>query len=171
MPDFQPTLTGDTVIVRPLQPSDWSEMFRVASDPLIWELHPAKDRDTELVFRKFFDDAIASQMAFAFVDRLSGAIIGSSRYYGHDEKLSELEIGWTFLARPYWGGQTNREIKRLMLDHAFTFVDAVVFWVGETNWRSRRAMEKIGGVLRPGLHTRASSGDRPHVIFEIRRPD
>jgi RimJ/RimL family protein N-acetyltransferase len=170
MPEFQPTLTGDAVIVRPLRPSDWPEMFKVASDPLIWEVHPAKDRYTEPVFRKFFDHAIASQMALAFVDRASGAIIGSSRYYGYDEKLNEIEIGWTFLARAYWGGRTNREIKRLMLDHAFTFVDTVVFWVGETNWRSRRAMEKIGGVLRPGLHTRASSGDQPHVIFGIRRP-
>jgi len=169
MPEFQPTLTGETIIIRPLRPSDWPEMFKAASDPSIWELHPASDRYKEAVFRKFFDDAIASRMAFAFVDRASGEIVGSSRYHGYDEKLSEIEIGWTFLTRAYWGGRTNAEIKQLMTRHALGFVETVVFWVGETNWRSRRAMEKIGGVLRPGLHTRAITGDRPHVVFEIRR--
>lgn len=49
MPDFQPTLTGETVVVRPLRAVDWPEMFKAASDPLIWELHPASDRYTRPV--------------------------------------------------------------------------------------------------------------------------
>lgn len=169
-PDFQPTLTGPSVVVRPLRAADWTEMLKAASDPLIWKLHPASDRYTEPVFRAFFDTALASRMAFAFIDRASGAIIGSSRYHGYDADLGEVEIGWTFLARAYWGGQTNAEIKRLMLDHAFAFVDTVIFWVGETNLRSRRAMEKIGGVLRPGTYRRAIGADVPHEIFEIKKP-
>lgn len=170
-PDFQPTLVGETVIVRPVQPADWSAMFKAASDPLIWELHPAKDRYTEPVFRDFFEAALASKMAFAFLARTSGAIIGSSRYHNHDVERGEIEIGWTFLARDHWGGHTNREIKRLMIDHAFTFAGTVIFWVGETNWRSQRAMEKIGGVRRSGVHMRAINGtDHPHVIFEIKKP-
>ena len=80
---------------------------------------------------------------------------------------SEIEIGWTFLARSHWGGRANREVKRLMLDHAFTFVDTVVFWVGDQNWRSQGAMTKIGGIKREGLFTRELSGDRPYFIFEI----
>ena len=94
-------------------------------------------------------------MGFVFVDRATGRLIGSSRYYGYDRELSEIEIGWTFLARSHWGGATNREVKRLMLDHAFTFVDAVMFWVGEKNWRSQGAMTKIGGVKREGLFIRS----------------
>jgi RimJ/RimL family protein N-acetyltransferase len=170
VPDFQPTLTGETVVVRPLRPSDRAEMFAAASDPLIWELHPAKDRYREPVFREYFDDALASRMAFAFVERAGGAVIGSSRYHGYDEKRREIEIGWTFLTRAHWGGRTNREIKRLMLDHAFTFVDTVVFWVGAANRRSQRAMEKIGGVRRPGEFTRAFGPNGPHVVFEIKKP-
>ena len=115
-----------------------------------------RNRYTEPVFRAFFDGALGSRSAFAFVDRESGKIIGSSRYHGYDPQLSEIEIGWTFLARAYWGGSYNAEVKKLMLDHAFTFVDTVVFWVGETNWRSQRAMEKIGGVRREGLYPAAS---------------
>jgi RimJ/RimL family protein N-acetyltransferase len=169
--DFQPTLVGKTVIVRPVQPGDWPAMFKAASDPLIWELHPAKDRYTEPVFKAFFDAALASKMAFAFLDRATGEIIGSSRYHNHDAALGEIEIGWTFLTRAYWGGRTNLEIKRLMIDHAFTFVETVVFWVGETNWRSQRAMEKIGGVRRSGVHVRAANGtDHQHVVFEIKKP-
>src|SRR5215471_6680784 len=129
-PDLQPTLVGPRVIIRPIDTADWPEMFAAASDPLIWVLHPVSDRHTEARFRAFFDGAIASRSAFAFVDKQSGKIIGSSRYYGYDADLSEIEIGWTFLARDYWGGSYNSEIKKLMLEHAFTFADTVVFWVG-----------------------------------------
>ena len=168
-PNFQPTLIGPNVIVRPIASEDWTEMYVAGSDPKIWEVHPASDRYTEPNFRKFFDDAIASKMAFAFVDRASGVLIGSSRYHGYAPDISEIEIGWTFLKRSHWGGTTNREVKRLMLDHAFTFVDTVIFWVGETNWRSQGAMTKIGGIKRDGIYTRKATGDRPHFIFDITR--
>jgi RimJ/RimL family protein N-acetyltransferase len=168
-PDFQPTLTGPTIIVRPIATGDWTELYAAGSDPKIWEVHPVPDRYTEAKFRTFFDDAVNSKMAFTFVDRASGRLIGSSRYYGYEPAKSEIEIGWTFLVRSYWGGASNREVKRLMLDHAFTFVDTVIFWVGETNWRSQGAMTKIGGIKRDGYYTRELSGDRPYFIFEITR--
>ena len=165
-PDLQPTLVGESVIVRPLQTEDWAEMFAAASDPLIWELHPQKDRYKEQVFKEFFGEAIKSKSAFAFVEKKTASIIGSSRYYGYEPERSEIEIGWTFLVRKHWGGATNRQVKKLMLDHAFTFVNTVVFWVGEQNWRSQHAMEKIGGIRRSGLAFRRSGGG-PHVVFEI----
>jgi RimJ/RimL family protein N-acetyltransferase len=168
--DFQPTLEGDRVTVRPVVAADWADMFAAASDPEIWMQHPASDRYTEQVFRQYFEDAIACGSAFAFIDRASGKVIGSSRFHGFDPVAREIEIGWTFLARDYWGGSYNQEIKSLMLDHAFKFVDTVVFWVGETNLRSRRAMEKIGGILREGVHFRDGGGDAPSVIYEVRKP-
>lgn len=171
MADFQPTLVGETIIVRPLRADDWPLMFAAASDPLIWELHPDRERYTEPVFRSYFESGVASGMAFAFVERATGAIVGSSRYHDHDAIRKEVEIGWTFLTRNHWGGRTNSEVKRLMIDHAFTFVGTVIFWVGETNWRSQRAMEKIGGVRRPGYRVRERGGTpHRHVIFEIRKP-
>ena len=153
-PDFQPTLLGPTVTIRPVSPDDWPELFAAGSDPEIWKVHPVPDRYTEPEFRKFFDAALNSKMGFVFVDRSTGRLIGSSRYYGYVPERGEIEIGWTFIVRKYWGGATNREVKRLMLDHAFTFVDTVIFWVGDTNWRSQGAMTKIGGVKRDGLFTR-----------------
>jgi len=166
-PDFQPTLTGPTVIVRPVAAADWPELFAAGSDPEIWKVHPRFDRYTEPEFRTYFDSAVASKMAFVFVDRSTNRLIGSSRYYGYDAGRSEVEIGWTFIARSHWGGTTNREVKRLMLDHAFTFVDTVIFWVGEENWRSQGAMTKIGGVKRSGLFAREPSVTTPYFIFEI----
>jgi RimJ/RimL family protein N-acetyltransferase len=166
-PDFQPTLTGPTVLIRPVMAADWAELFAAGSDPEIWKVHPRSNRYTEPEFRAYFDSAVTSKMAFVFVDRASGRLIGSSRYYGYEPERSEIEIGWTFVVRKFWGGATNREVKRLMLDHAFGFVDTVIFWVGEQNWRSQGAMKKIGGVLREGLFTRELSGASPYVIFEI----
>ena len=166
-PDFQPTLTGPTVIVRPIAAGDWAELFAAGSDPEIWKVHPIPDRYQEPAFRKFFDNAVSSKMGFVFVDGATNRLIGSSRYYGYEPERSEIEIGWTFIVRSHWGGKTNREVKRLMLDHAFTFVDTVIFWVGEHNWRSQGAMTKIGGVKRDELFTRELSGDTPYFIFDI----
>ena len=168
LPDLQPTLVGPTVTLRPIAADDWTDLFAAAADPKIWEVHPVPDRYTEPEFRKFFDGALKSKTALVFVDRASGALIGSSRYYGHEPAFGEIEIGWTFLVRKHWGGATNREVKRLMLEHAFTFVNTVVFWVGEQNLRSQGAMTKIGGVRRAGVFTRELTGaDKPYFIYEI----
>lgn len=171
-PERQPTLVGDLVTIRPLVAEDWDALFAVASDPLIWELHPANDRWQEPVFRKFFADALACGGGLAIRDKATGAVIGSSRYDCWVPDEDEIEIGWTFIARSHWGGTYNREIKRLMLDHIHTQVGTVVFTVGEGNVRSRKAMEKIGGVLRAGPpELRLMAGEmKPHVIYEIRRP-
>jgi RimJ/RimL family protein N-acetyltransferase len=165
-PDFQPILTGPTISIRPVSVDDWTEMFAAGSDPEIWKVHPVRDRHTEAGFRKFFDGAVNSKMAFTFVDRSTNRLIGSSRYYGHEPELSEIEIGWTFLARSHWGGAYNKAMKALMLQHAFNFVQSVVFMVGPTNWRSQRAMEKIGGAR---IEPRKNWKGRESVVFQIKR--
>jgi RimJ/RimL family protein N-acetyltransferase len=170
-PERQPTLQGERVTLRPSTPQDWDALFAIASDPLVWEVHPAHDRWQEPVFRAYFDGGIASGGALTILDRATGAVIGSSRFDNWDEAADEIEIGWTYLARAYWGGGYNREIKRLMLDHIHRFVGTAYFTVGEGNIRSRRAMEKIGGQLRPGTELRLMAGEmKPHVLYEIRRP-
>ena len=142
--ELQPVLTGDLVELRPMREEDFPGLFAVAADPLIWEQHPEPDRCTEPVFRKFFRGGMESGGAFIVLDRRDGRVIGSSRYDGYDEAASEIELGWTFLARSHWGGNYNGEMKRLMLTHAFRFVRRVVFRVGPNNRRSQRALKKIG---------------------------
>jgi len=163
--DLQPVLKGELIELRPLRTEDFDALYAVASDPLIWEQHPASDRYQEPVFRRFFADAMASGGAFLVIDAKTGEAIGSSRYYGYDETKSEIEIGWTFLARSRWGGAYNNEMKDLMLRHAMQFVGSVVFLVGPDNLRSQKAMEKIGGI-REGIQ-RNDRGE--NVIFRIRR--
>jgi RimJ/RimL family protein N-acetyltransferase len=144
--DLQPTLKGELVHLRPLKEDDFDALYAVASDPLIWEQHPNPDRCTEPVFKEFFRDAMESGGALLATDAADGRVIGSSRFYGYDPIKSEIEIGWSFLARSHWGGSYNGEMKRLMLNHAFKFVNSVIFVIGIHNIRSQRAVEKIGGV-------------------------
>lgn len=142
--DPQPTLRGDLLELRPLQAGDFKALYAVASDPWIWEQHPARNRHEEPVFRALFEEFLATRSALVAVDAATRRIIGSSRYYGYDEERSEVEIGWTFLARSHWGGRYNGEMKRMMLRHAFRFVHSVIFVVGVGNLRSQRAVERIG---------------------------
>src|SRR5205809_2966731 len=144
--ELQPHLKGKLIELRPLAPDDWDQLFAVASDSLIWEQHPENDRYKEDVFKVFFREALDSDGAFVVVEKKNRQIIGSTRFYGYDQAKSEIEIGWTFLARKYWGGRYNREMKELLLDHAFKFVENVVFYVGQKNFRSQKAMEKIGAI-------------------------
>ena len=167
----QPVLTGERLLLRPLRADDWDALYAVASDPLIWELHPAHDRWQEPVFRAYFANALAHGGAVAVIDRDSGAMVGSSRWQGHDPADGgSVEIGWTFLARSHWGGAFNRELKRLMLAHALEAVARIDFRVGATNLRSRRAMEKIGGRLSDRVEQVEMAGVKvDHVIYEINR--
>ena len=162
--DLQPTLKGEFVDLRPLRPDDFDALFAVAADPLIWEQHPQQDRYREDVFRVFFREALESGGALLATDSKDGRVIGSSRFHGYDAARSEVEIGWTFLARSHWGGSYNGDMKRLMLTHAFKFVDYAVFLIGPENRRSQRAVEKIGAV-RIGSRTDASGRDS--VVYQI----
>src|SRR5262245_6436218 len=168
--NLQPHLKGELLELRPLATPDWDELFAVASDPLIWEQHPERDRYKEDVFRIFFRDAMQSGGAFVIIDRKTEQIIGSTRFYGYDPEQSEIEIGWTFLARKYWGGRYNAEMKQLLLKHAFKFVERVVFFVGEDNLRSQKAIEKVGA-MKAGTATRTYGNHPParNVKYVIRR--
>jgi len=168
--DLQPTLTGELLTLRPLTPFDFDALFTAASDRLIWEQHPEPDRYRADVFQRYFDGAIESKGAFAILDRASGRIIGSSRYCNLEPVKREVEIGWTFLQREFWGGRYNGELKSLMLDHAFRFVERVVFVVGENNLRSQKALEKIGARFLERSEARFPDGRvRRNVIFAIDR--
>jgi RimJ/RimL family protein N-acetyltransferase len=169
-PNLQPTLKGELLELRPLQRDDFDALYSSAADPLIWEQHPEPDRYKREVFQGFFERALESKGAFAIIERKTGRIIGSSRFYGYDAERREVFVGYTFLERAFWGGHYNRELKQLMLDHAFGFVDHVLFHVGENNLRSQKALQKLGATVL----TRTELPDRngtmqPHLIFVISR--
>jgi RimJ/RimL family protein N-acetyltransferase len=168
--DLQPKLKGNLIELRPLRREDFEALFTAASDPLIWNQHPESDRYTREVFQRYFDGAIESKGAFTIIERKSGRIIGSSRYCNLNPTEREVEIGWTFLEREFWGGSYNRELKSLMLDHAFRFVDRVLFVVGEKNLRSQKALEKIGARFLMKAQLPASDGTMArNLVFAIER--
>jgi N-acetyltransferase len=145
--DLQPTLMGPALTLRPLRPEDFDALYDAASDPLIWIQHPEPTRHQRPVFERYFQGALDSKGALAVIERASGRMIGASRYYEWNEATREVAIGFTFLARAFWGGVANAEMKQLMLNHAFRWARTVWFHVGAGNHRSQRALEKIGARL------------------------
>jgi RimJ/RimL family protein N-acetyltransferase len=161
--ELQPHLSGEKLLLRPLRADDFENLYAAASDPLIWEIHPQPTRYQRPVFEGFFKLAMESGGAFAAVDKSTQKIVGSSRFYGYNPEKSEIVIGYTFLARSHWGGIFNREMKNLMLTHAFQYVHRVIFEIGENNWRSRKAIEKIGAHLTGSENLDGN----PHVTYSL----
>jgi RimJ/RimL family protein N-acetyltransferase len=170
--DLQPVLEDSRVRLQPLRAEDFAELFAVACDPMIWEQHPSRNRYQKAVFENYFKGAMESGGALLIRDRQTGQALGSSRFYDWDPAMDCIAIGYTFIARSHWGGGYNRAIKTLMLDHAFQFVSSVLFHVGSSNLRSRRAMEKLGGRL-VGEAAVSYYGEpaNPNVIYRIDASD
>jgi RimJ/RimL family protein N-acetyltransferase len=164
--NWQPTLTGSSLLLRPLVEEDFDALFEAASDPLIWEQHPDRERYTLERFKIYFRSGIESKGALAVCDLKTGQIIGSSRFTDHNPEKSFVAIGYSFLKRSYWGGKFNLEMKTLMLDYAFRFVKSVYFVVGKSNFRSQQAMAKIGGIVV----TEMQPSIKDEIVFKIDAP-
>ena len=170
--ELQPSIKNRWIRLEPLAPGDFEALYSVASDPLIWEQHPNKNRYQREVFAVYFKGAIESGGALRVIDAVSGALIGSSRYYEWDPAQRSVAIGYTFIARSHWGGTANRALKTLMLEHAFRFADRVIFHVGAGNLRSRRAMEKLGGIhIGEVAMSYYGEPSLPNVIYKIDAAD
>jgi len=137
-------LEDEIVKLKPLVDPDFDNLFEVAADPLIWEQHPVSDRYKKEVFQQYFDGALSGNTAFVIIDKSTGSIIGSTRYYDYKPGDSAIAIGYTFLAKKYWGGKYNKAAKKLLLDYAFQFVEKVYFHIGAANIRSQIGTTKIG---------------------------
>ncbi|WP_343670948.1 GNAT family N-acetyltransferase [Chitinophaga sp.] len=170
--NIQPTLENDQALLEPLQAADYDALFAVAADPAIWAQHPQNDRWKEEVFRDFFDMAISSHGAFSIIDKATGEIAGSTRYYEYDPGKSIIHIGYTFYATKYWGTGFNKAVKKLMLDYAFQFVDNVGFHVGANNIRSQIAVTRLGAIKVAEVEmTYPGQPARPNFIYNLPKND
>jgi RimJ/RimL family protein N-acetyltransferase len=166
--NLQPaTLENGQIKIIPLKESDFEILFEVASDPEIWEQHPAKDRYKKEVFQAFFDGAVESKSTFLVYDTATNELIGSTRYYDFDSENSKIAIGYTFLAKKYWGGAHNKAMKQLLIDYAFRHVDTLVFHIGETNIRSQKAISKIGATKMRAM----TFNNSPYFEYHILKKD
>jgi RimJ/RimL family protein N-acetyltransferase len=170
-PELQPTLEGPTAVLKPLQESDFEALYHTASDPKIWEQHPNKDRWQREVFRKYFRGAMESKGAFLIIDKATGEIAGSSRFYDYNTTENSILIGYTFYATKFWGTGLNPAVKKLMMDYIFQFVDKVHFHIGATNFRSQTAIQRLGAA-KIGEETVAYYGELPKLnfVYEIVKP-
>ncbi len=168
--NLQPTLENDFVKLVPLKADDFENLYQSASDPLIWEQHPNKNRYQRPVFENYFKGAMESKGAFLIIDKETGTVMGSTRFYDYDPHESLVLIGYTFLARKYWGGKYNPAVKTLLIDYAHQFVDKVQFHIGASNLRSQKAIEKIGA-KKIGEKEVAYFGEpeKLNFIYEIKK--
>jgi RimJ/RimL family protein N-acetyltransferase len=171
MADFKQHLRADKFSLIQTKRSHFEPLYQVASDPLIWEQHPAQDRWRREVFSVFFEEGLSNDLGcFTIVDSQSQGVIGSTRYYKHDPQNASLRLGYTFLARKYWGTAANQLIKTALLDYCFQYVESVYFDIGASNWRSIKATEKLGAVF----WQQAEEGKAIYVLsraaFLSRRP-
>lgn len=139
-------LQNDFIKLAPLKVADFDPLFKAASDALIWDQHPNPLRYKLEYFAQFFEGAIASKGAFVIKDIAKNQIIGSTRFYDYNQNQKFIYIGYTFIAREFWGKGYNFAIKTQMLHYAFKFVDKVFFQIGASNFRSQKAINKIGAI-------------------------
>lgn len=143
---FQPFLTNELIIAEPLLSTDFERLYTAASDPLIWEQHPNKNRWQLQAFENYFDGAMESGGAFLVKDARTNEVIGSSRYSDYDAETNTVSIGYTFFIRSHWGKGYNYALKQLMLNHIFGYVDRVQFYIGAVNKRSQISIERFGAI-------------------------
>jgi N-acetyltransferase len=165
-----PELTGETLLLRPLQADDFDALYAVAADPQIWALHPQPDRYKRDVFASGFFSSALDNGALAILERNSGRMLGSSRFYEWNPELREVAIGYTFLGRNAWGGTVNAELKQLMLDYAFQWAKRVWLHIGADNLRSRRAAEKIGASLSHIEDKTILGQTIPYAMYVLEKP-
>lgn len=164
--NLQPTnLQNDLIQLQPLKENHFEQLYEVASDPAIWEQHPQQDRYKREVFQSFFEGALQSGGAFLVLDNLTGDVIGSSRYYDYNKAEKTIAIGYTFLAKKYWGGAYNGALKQLMLRHIFQYVEAVVLHIGPKNIRSQKAALKIGARKKEGTYYNPDGEERLEYVI------
>jgi N-acetyltransferase len=163
-PNTQPILKNNLVHATPLRQEDFDLLYAAASDPLIWEQHPNKNRWQRDAFENYFKGAMLSGGALLVKDAQTGEVIGSSRYSDYLPETGTVSIGYTFFIRKCWGKGHNYALKTLMLDHIFQYVDRVTFYVGAVNKRSQVSIERFGAV-KIGEKETAYFGELPKLDF------
>lgn len=168
--NLQPeTLENALIKLIPFQENDVEILYKVASDPEIWADHPSKNRYQREEFQLFLDSAVSSKSTFLVYDKATNELIGSTRFYNLDSENSTVAIGYTFLAKKYWGAGHNKAMKKLLIDYAFQYVDTILFHIGETNIISQKAIAKIGAT-KIGV-VDFNNSEVPYLEYQIQKKD
>lgn len=146
-------LTGTSLDLIPLEKEHFEDLFISASDKELWKLIPT-DCSKKEIFYETYNFALTErekgkQYPFVILHKATNKLIGSTRLFEIFPNDKKLEIGWTWITKEFWGTEINLECKLLLLSFCFETLKAnrVQLKTKDTNIRSRRAIEKIGGVF------------------------
>ncbi|MCE2654206.1 MAG: GNAT family N-acetyltransferase [Planctomycetaceae bacterium] len=167
-PDWQPTLRGNGLTLRPIRVQDADALYAAACDPLIWAQHSQRDRHERPVFEKYCAFLLSCGGGMVVVHEPGERIIGATAFYDWTPQDPSVVIGYSFLSRDHWGRGTNREMKRLMLEHAFQWVHTVWFHVSPDNARSQKALERIGAALHERRQVMVTGMPSERLIYRLR---
>ena len=146
MIDFKINLENNLVSLIQTQEEHFEDLYNVGKNPVIWEQHLDSDRWKLDNFRKYIDGGLNNmEGCYTIIDKKINEIIGTTRYYLFNKEELSVKIGYTFISNKYWGTHMNYQIKKLMLDYIFQFLDKVYFDIWKTNYRSQKSIEKLGG--------------------------
>lgn len=157
-PLAQPTLTGETVELRPVRPADAAALLDAAADGQLWAMSltvvPGAQTIDTYIATALQGQAAGTVMPFVIVRRDTGRIVGSTRFWKIDRSNRKLEIGHTWLSASVQRSGVNTEAKYLLLSYAFDVMQCVrvQFTTDELNEKSRAAILRIGakqeGIVR-----------------------
>ncbi len=170
------TLAGEHVQLEPMLEAHHAALAEVGLDEDLWKWIPVPVRTPEEM-KAYVDAALAEQargasLPFTVVERATGNVIGSTRYANIERVHRRVEIGWTWVARPWQRTAVNTECKYMLLKHAFETLGCirVELKTDSLNERSRAAILRIGakeeGVFRNHMIT-ASGRIRHSVYFSV----
>lgn len=170
--DLQTVLENDKVLLLPLKEKDFEEVYSAASNPEVWDQHPNKNRWKKEIFQNFFKGAIESKGAYKIIDKRTGEVIGSTRFYDYNPEENNILIGYTYFARSHWGQGFNKSVKSLMLDYIFQYVSSVILHIGATNYRSQKSIGKLGAKKIDELVVTYFGEEPKHnFVYEIKKED
>lgn len=166
-------LQGRHVRLEPLTPEHAAGLAEVGLDEDLWKWIPTTVRTPEemsaYVQSALQDQAAGTALPFALIEKSSGRTVGSTRYANIERAHHRLEIGWTWVARPWQRTAINTEAKYLLLRHAFETLKCmrVELKTDSLNERSRAAILRIGatqeGIFRN--HMRTAAGRIRHTVY------
>lgn len=180
MNQYYTPLSNQLISLVPITLEHIHAMRSLSSDSDIWKWYTEDltnpDELERWMLNRLHESSKGDQMTYTVILNESGKVIGSTSYGHIDWEEKGIEIGWTWLGKAYIGSGINKQMKFLMLQHAFEMmeIERLELRTDEQNIRSRKAMEKIGaqydGVLRN--HRRTQGGKRRNtVIYSIIRSE
>lgn len=166
-------LENEVVLLRPLVKEDSQGLLVAGSYPEIWP-YLSTTMENERDVHNFVENALSNkdkmeEFPFVIVDKLSGQIIGSTRFMDIDSKHKRLEIGTTWLTPAFWRTAVNTNCKYLLLSYCFEELglQRVQIKTDHENTRSQKAIERIGGTKEGVLrnHMVRKDGSTRHTFM------